>query len=91
MLQHYSVWAPGAERVDLHLDADGARVEPMAPAGDGWWTVDAEPGDGRYAFALDGGEPMPDPRGRRLPDGVHAASALVDPASFTWTDGDWKG
>ena len=91
MRQRYSVWAPEAERVDVHLGVDGVRIEPMSPDGGGWWSVDAEPGDGRYAFALDGGDPLPDPRGRRLPDGVHAASALVDPAGFTWTDGDWKG
>lgn len=89
MLHRYSVWAPDAERVDLHVGATGDRVEPMAPDGNGWWAVDAEPGDGRYAFSLDDGDPRPDPRGRRLPDGVHAASALVDPARFTWTDGDW--
>ncbi|MFT4216549.1 MAG: malto-oligosyltrehalose trehalohydrolase [Micropruina sp.] len=91
MLRHYSVWAPDAERVDVRLGADGVRTEPMTPAGGGWWTVDAEPGDGRYAFCIDGGDPLPDPRGRRQPDGVHAASALVDPATFSWTDGDWKG
>lgn len=91
MLHRYSVWAPDAERVDLHVGVDGARVEAMAPDGNGWWAVDAEPGDGRYAFSLDDGDPRPDPRGRRLPDGVHAASALVDPAGFAWTDGDWKG
>jgi len=91
MLHHYSVWAPEAERVDVHLGADGDRIEAMTPAGGGWWSVDAEPGDGRYAFALDGGDPMPDPRGRRQPDGVHSPSALVDTGAFTWTDGDWTG
>ena len=91
MRERYAVWAPEAERVDVHLGVDGDRIEPMAPEGDGWWSVDAEPGDGRYAFSLDGGDPLPDPRGRRLPDGVHAASALVDPARFSWTDDGWKG
>ena len=91
MLQHYSVWAPDAERVDVHLGVDGDRVEAMTPAGEGWWSVDADPHDGRYAFALDGGDPMPDPRGRRQPGGVHAPSALVDTGAFTWTDGDWAG
>ncbi|MCW3156814.1 malto-oligosyltrehalose trehalohydrolase [Micropruina sonneratiae] len=91
MLHRYSVWAPEAERVDVHLGADASRIEPMSPDGNGWWALDVEPGDGRYAFSLDGGDPRPDPRGRRLPDGVHAASALVDPARFVWTDGDWKG
>ena len=46
MLQRYSVWAPEAQRVDVHLGVDGARVEPMSPEGGGWWSVDADPGDG---------------------------------------------
>ena len=91
MLHHYTVWAPEAERVDLVLGAGGERTEPMQAAGEGWWAADAEPGDGRYSFALDDGDPWPDPRGRRQPDGVHAPSALVDMSTFTWTDHDWAG
>ena len=91
MLHLYSVWAPQAERVDLVLGAKGDCSEPMRATGGGWWSLDAEPGDGRYAFSLDGGDPMPDPRGRRQPDGVHAPSALVDTGTFGWTDGDWAG
>ncbi len=91
MLHLYTVWAPQAERVDLVLGIGGDRWEPMNPTGGGWWSLDAAIGDGRYAFSLDGGEPMPDPRGRRQPNGVHAASELVDTATFTWTDGDWAG
>lgn len=91
MLHHYTVWAPEAERVDLVLGAGGERTEPMQATGEGWWAADAEPGDGRYSFALDDGDPWPDPRGRRQPDGVHAPSALVDMSTFTWTDHDWAG
>ena len=50
-----------------------------------------DPGDGRYAFALDGGDPRPDPRSRWQPDGVHAPSALVDTAAFPWSDEGWRG
>ncbi|MEZ5200107.1 MAG: alpha-amylase family glycosyl hydrolase [Micropruina glycogenica] len=73
------------------LGAGGERTEPMQATGEGWWAADAEPGDGRYSFALDDGDPWPDPRGRRQPDGVHAPSALVDMAAITWTDHDWAG
>ena len=35
------------------------------------------PADGtRYAFAVDGGDPVPDPRSLRLPDGVHGWSQV---------------
>jgi maltooligosyltrehalose trehalohydrolase len=45
----------------------------------------------RYAFRLNGGPPRPDPMSRSQPDGVHAPSAMWDPAVFAWTDSSWKG
>ena len=44
-----------------------------------------------YAFSLDGGDPRPDPRGLRLPDGPHGWSQLFDPGEFAWTDARWAG
>ncbi len=40
---------------------------------------------------MDKGETRPDPASRFQPDGVHAASQAVDPATFHWTDQAWKG
>ncbi|NLG23463.1 MAG: malto-oligosyltrehalose trehalohydrolase, partial [Actinomycetales bacterium] len=58
----------------------------------GWWVAPVEPGDdGRYAFSLDGGDPRPDPRSLAQPDGVHAASALLDLTAYDWGDADWAG
>ncbi|QEV98980.1 malto-oligosyltrehalose trehalohydrolase [Microbacterium caowuchunii] len=87
------VWAPRAGRVRMRRTdpSAGGDVE-LAEAGDGWWRADVALADGeRYGFVLDDGELRPDPRSRRQPDGVHAASAHVDPASFTWTDDSWTG
>ncbi|MBO0684702.1 MAG: malto-oligosyltrehalose trehalohydrolase [Candidatus Dormibacteraeota bacterium] len=58
----------------------------------GWWELETEaaPRDD-YGFALDGGEPLPDPRSRWQPHGVHGLSRLVDPSSFVWTDAGWQG
>lgn len=58
----------------------------------GWWVAPVEESDnGRYAFSLDGGDPRPDPRSLSQPDGVHAASALVDLTAYAWGDADWTG
>lgn len=73
----YRVWAPLArERVTLVL-AD--ERHPMSSAAGGWWESDrlAVPGTS-YAFALDDGEPRPDPRAIALPDGPEGASEVVD-------------
>ncbi len=84
----YRVWAPKAERVELVLGDDRS---PMREAGGGWWQSDeaAKAGD-RYAFALDGGPPRPDPRSRFQPDGVHALSQIVDQSSYAWQHGDFR-
>jgi len=59
---------------------------------DGWWTADVpEAGPGTdYAFAIDGGDPVPDPRSPWQPNGIHGPSRLVDHAAFPWTDAGWR-
>jgi 1,4-alpha-glucan branching enzyme len=57
------------------------------------WRGDVDLADGeRYGFVLgDRDDLRPDPRSRRQPDGVHAASAAFDPNAFEWTDASWTG
>lgn len=90
----WRVWAIKAERVELVIDPDGrAERVAMEPEGRGYFSaVTALPAPGtRYAYALDGGPPRPDPASRWQPDGVNAPSAVYDPARFVWDEGDWKG
>jgi len=85
----FRVWAPAAGRVDLVL---GDARHAMARAPGGWWEsgLEAAPGTD-YAFSLDGGPPLPDPRSPWQPHGVHGASRTVDPRAFPWTDAGWRG
>ena len=85
----FAVWAPDAGRVDLLLAAERL---PMTRDDHGWWRLRAgSAADAAYAFSLDGGEPRPDPRGLRLPEGPHGWSQRHDPAGFAWTDQGWAG
>ncbi len=84
----FAVWAPDRTSVGLVLDG---RTEAMTAGAGGWWSLtvdDAGPGTD-YAFSLDGGDPLPDPRSRWQPHGVHAASRVVEvepsPADAAWT------
>ncbi len=97
----FDVWAPKANTVLLQLD--GERL-PMRADGDGWWTPETPlvPGpeghDYGYLIDVDADEPesaeakpLPDPRSRRQPDGVHGLSRTDDPLAHEWSDVDWTG
>jgi len=86
----FAVWAPDRARVRVAVDG---RDHEMTRDGEGWWRVDAPAGeDADYAFLLDDDPtPLPDPRSRHQPGGVHEPSRLYDPRTFAWTDQSWTG
>ncbi|MES1209638.1 MAG: alpha-amylase family glycosyl hydrolase, partial [Pseudomonadota bacterium] len=93
---HVRVWAPARQRV---LVAHGPNLDCGAPLAaeensEGMFSgvVDGLVAGGRYAFRLDDDpHPYPDPASRFQPEGPHGPSELVDPTTFAWTDGAWKG
>ena len=58
----------------------------------GWWRADVgSAGAGTdYAFVVDGGAALPDPRSAWQPAGVHGPSRVVDHGAFPWTDARWQ-
>ncbi|RWZ52391.1 malto-oligosyltrehalose trehalohydrolase [Labedella phragmitis] len=97
----FDVWAPKANNVVLQLDGDRL---PMREDGGGWWTpatpVAPGPEGNDYGFLIDvdpkeppsaEAKPLPDPRSRRQPDGVHGLSRTDDPLAHEWTDTAWTG
>ncbi|HEX6446857.1 MAG TPA: alpha-amylase family glycosyl hydrolase, partial [Streptosporangiales bacterium] len=87
----FRVWAPAADAVDAHVD--GVAHPMHRDQARGWWSVEVPmvPTGTPYGFALDGGEPRPDPRGVWLPDGVHALTRRYDQDVFEWHDQHWRG
>src|SRR3954452_9330709 len=65
----------------------------MTRGDDGVWALDVEDASHGtdYAFSLDGGAPLPDPRSAWQPDGVHRPSRVFDPARHVWQDAGWGG
>jgi maltooligosyltrehalose trehalohydrolase len=65
----------------------------MSPQTRGWWAADdASAGHGsEYAFRVDGGEPIPDPRSRWQPRGVDGPSRVYDQERYEWSDAGWRG
>ncbi|HYJ76821.1 MAG TPA: malto-oligosyltrehalose trehalohydrolase [Kineosporiaceae bacterium] len=91
-MHRFTVWAPRASAVDLVLAASGQKL-PMTRGDDAVWVIDVEDaGHGTdYAFSLDGGAPLPDPRSGRQPHGVHEPSRVFETARHDWQDAGWRG
>lgn len=86
----FVLWAPLAADVAVVI---GDRRRALEPLDDGYWRafVDGS-GDGdTYRYSIDGGDLLPDPASAHQPDGVHGASAIVDPQQFEWSDDEWRG
>jgi hypothetical protein len=98
------VWAPRARTIDLVLPrSPGATPDdepqpttrhPLRLIGmdmPGWWASDEDLAPGTdYAYSVDGGRPLPDPRSPRQPHGLLGWSRSFDP-QFAWTDDAWTG
>ena len=67
------------------------RIEMSGDSG-GWWHAELNPELARadYAFSLNGGQPLPDPRSPYQPHGVHGFSRPVDHSSFQWRHARWQ-
>jgi maltooligosyltrehalose trehalohydrolase len=88
-MREFRVWAPAAKLVEV--ESGGARVA-MTREGGGWWRAEIERArhGTDYAFIVDGGKALPDPRSRWQPHGVHGPSRVVEHSRFKWTDDRWN-
>ena len=93
----FSVWAPTPSRLRLSV---GDAIVPMRRSEGDWWVPDgadgAVPDPTRgpcdYGYLIDDSDvPLPDPRSRRQPAGVHQRSQTYDAGAFAWTDETWTG
>jgi maltooligosyltrehalose trehalohydrolase len=71
---------------------DRAAVFELEPESGGYFSglLAGATAGSRYRFDLESGT-YPDPASRFQPEGPHGPSEVVDPASFSWTDEDWRG
>ena len=90
----FDVWAPHASRLRLSV---GDETVELQHTDRGWWTPsepvpDPTKGDIDYGYLIDDADaPVPDPRSRRQPAGVHQRSRTHRPEAFAWTDEQWTG
>ncbi len=72
-----SVWAPSAKSVEL---VTPARRVALTADEKGYWRGEIDAADlcGGYKYSIDGGKPLPDPRARWQPEGVHGPSHVLE-------------
>ncbi|HEY8944366.1 MAG TPA: alpha-amylase family glycosyl hydrolase, partial [Polyangiaceae bacterium] len=86
-MKEFFVWAPNAKHMELV--AGGQRL-PLAREGDLWRLADGALSPGTdYALSIDGARPLPDPRSRYQPEGVHGPSRWTAD-KFSWTDAGFR-
>lgn len=89
---NFLLWAPRAERADVHIVHPGDCTISMQPSERGYFSIAVDrivPGT-LYRYCLDGQTERPDPASRFQPLGAHGPSEVVDPG-FAWTDNRWFG
>lgn len=87
----FTFWAPRLRQAKLHIVSPVSRLIPMLKDAYGYWhatVTDIDPG-ARYFYQWDDDIERPDPASYSQPQGVHAASQLVD-QRFKWTDQHWQ-
>jgi maltooligosyltrehalose trehalohydrolase len=82
----FEVWAPKAKTVALKTGCVRIAMNQLPR---GFWRLDTQDVE-EYSFVIDGGKPLPDPRSRWQPYGVHGPSRVPDHSHFQWTDNGWQ-
>ncbi len=88
----FTVWAPRAHRVEIHVLSPRQQFTPLQPQPAGYHegVLTGVPPGSLYLVRLDGQRERPDPASRSQPQGVHGPSQVIDPA-FAWNDHGWPG
>jgi maltooligosyltrehalose trehalohydrolase len=90
----FRVWAPEHKRVAVVIESSDPAEFLLDAEGDGYFsgTRPHTRAGMLYALRLDGPEKLyPDPASRFQPQGHDGPSQIVDPDSYRWADGTWKG
>ena len=88
----FRLWAPAHNRLRVEI-VGGTEPLWMTALPGGWHelvTDCAAPGC-RYRFVLPDGTRVADPASRFQPDDVHGPSEVIDPVTYSWYDGEWRG
>jgi maltooligosyltrehalose trehalohydrolase len=91
--QTFTVWAPLAKKVRLHIVEPVDQSFQMKKDSSGYFNTVVRNVSGRirYFYSVDGGSDLPDPASQFQPDGVMGPSERIDHDAFQWDDDQWRG
>ena len=89
----FKVWAPKAEEMAVKIISPQEKIVKMEKDKSDYWTtrIQGISSSTRYVYKINNSDERPDPASNYQPDGIHAASEVVDHSLFDWTDENWKG
>ena len=88
---HFRVWAANARSVSVRVDGADHLLDAERDAYFSGHVAAARDGS-RYGYRIDGGgKILADPASRFQPEGPHGLSCVIDPSSYAWHDGGWRG
>ncbi|MFZ0565307.1 MAG: malto-oligosyltrehalose trehalohydrolase [Chlamydiales bacterium] len=87
----FKVWAPFHLSLAVEIEKKG--IFPLLKQPEGYFSLTVEEVGTQdcYFYVMENGLNRPDPVSRSLPKGVHGPTQIIDPYSYEWQDGDWKG
>jgi malto-oligosyltrehalose trehalohydrolase len=86
---NFRIYAPDLDVLSLELDG---RSIAMRRGADGIFeATEPAPAGTRYGFRVRPDLIVPDPASRAQPEGVHGPSMVIDPLSYEWRNGGWRG
>lgn len=88
----FTVWAPLATRMEVHIVSPAERLIPLERQERGYHQVAVDgikPGS-LYFYRIDAAKERPDPASASQPQGVHGPSEILDP-QYDWSEGGWSG
>jgi maltooligosyltrehalose trehalohydrolase len=89
----FTLWAPLAEKVELHIISPQERLIPMEKRDHGYFSVETDhvlPGT-NYFYRLNGEKDRPDPASHFQSEGVHGPSQVINHQAYRWKDDNWQG
>ncbi len=88
----FRVWAPSAQKVEVHITSPEKLVAPLDKDAQGYHQaiIDGIATGSLYRYRLDEQKECPDPASRFQPQDVHGPSQ-VTASGFQWTDAHWSG